>query len=327
MSSSETNEVSTAAASTHLLPTHTIFQLKEAGTWFENIAVRPNGDLLVTMLAPTPSLYTLRRPYSPTREFCLLHTFDDATGLLGITETDIDTFAVISSKFADASTPVIGSSAVWEASFQHDKLHTRKVAGLPDLALPNGITTVPGSSAVLVGDCLGGTVTHCDMRTGATEVMLARPEMAPLPNEAESLGINGIHYQPGYLYWSNSSLATLFRMRVDAHGKPHADAKVETVGKVNASFIDDFAVGHSGTSWLATNPNNTIIAIRSNGSSQVVAGDPAKLTIAGCTAAAFGRTLSDSRTLYVVTNGAIRAPVNGVIEPAKIVAVETVGFF
>ncbi|TGJ81933.1 hypothetical protein E0Z10_g6823 [Xylaria hypoxylon] len=313
-------------ASVHLLPTHDVFQFNDTGTWLENIAVRPNGDLLVTMFTPTPSLYTLKRPYSPTREFSLLHTFDNATALLGITETDTDTFAIISTQLNDASLPIPGSSAIWEVSFRDHKLNTQKITGLPDLVLPNGITSIPGSSTVLVADCLLGNVTRCNTKTGATEVVLARPETAPLPDEAESLGVNGIHYRDGYLYWSNSALVSIFRIRVDKHGNPAPDAVVETVGQIDASFIDDFALDHAGTAWVATNRENTIVALRSNGSSEVVAGSPTKFTVAGCTAAAFGRTAKDSKTLYVVTSGALRAPINGVAEPAKIVAVDTSRF-
>ncbi len=305
----------------HLLPTHTLFQFNKNRTWLENIAVRPNGDLLVAILSPTPSLYTLKRPYSTTREFSLLHTFDNATGLLGIAETDVDSFAMLFVQLTN--TPVPGSSTIWGVSFQHDNMTTRKIASILDVELPNGITSVPGSPAVLVADGRGGTITRCDTRTGASEVVLQRIESAPLPSEPESIGINGIHYRKGYFYWSNSAFVSIFRIRVDEQGYLAADAEVETVGQIDASFIDDFAEDHVGTSWVATNSDNTIVALRSDGWSEVVAGEPAKFTLAGCTAAAFGRTPHDSRTLYVTTSGAIRAPINGVTEPAKIVAVDT----
>ncbi|KAI0535266.1 hypothetical protein GGR58DRAFT_479769 [Xylaria digitata] len=316
-----------AGAASSALPSQNIYQFPDVGTWLENIAVRPNGDLLVTMLSPTPSLYTLKQPYSSSREFSLLHTFDNATGLLGITETSDDTFAIISTKLTDGTVPVPGSSAIWEVAFSSNTVNTRKIASLPQLELPNGATlSIPGSTGVLIADCLGGTVTRCDTQTGATEVVLQRAETMPIPNEAESLGINGMHYQNGYLYWSNTALVSIYRIRVDSNGIPIANAAVETVGKINASFVDDFALDSAGTSWVATNPNNTVVALRSDGSSQIVLGDPSKLTVAGVTAGAFGRTTYDSKTLYVTTNGAIRAPVNGVTEPAKIVAVDTSSF-
>jgi hypothetical protein len=46
------------------LPARTVAQLDAVPTWLENIAVRPNGDLLVTQLAPLPVLLTVKSPTS-----------------------------------------------------------------------------------------------------------------------------------------------------------------------------------------------------------------------------------------------------------------------
>ncbi|KAI8943978.1 hypothetical protein F4801DRAFT_573280 [Xylaria longipes] len=308
----------------HLFPAHNVFQFNETGTWLENIAVRTNGDLLVTMLSPTPSLYTLKRPYSATREFSLIHTFENATGLLGITETGSDSFAILSTQLTNSSSPVPGSSTVWGVLFRHDKFSTQKIAN-PDVLVPNGITSIPNASAVLLADSIDGTVIRCDMMTGTCETILKRTETAPVPGALEPLGINGVHYRNRYIYWSNSDLVSIFRIRVDKEGFPAANAKVEIVGKVDASFIDDFAEDYTGRFYVATGPDNTIVDLWRNGSSEVVAGSLTEFTVAGSTAAAFGRTIHDSKTLYVVTNGAIKAPVNGKTEPAKIVALDTSG--
>ncbi|KAI1166656.1 hypothetical protein F5B18DRAFT_605252 [Nemania serpens] len=312
--------------SNNLLPTHKVFQFNQTGTWLENIAVRPNGDLLVSLLLPTASLYTLERPYSPSRTFSLLHTFDNATGLLGITETHADTFAVLSIQFSETSSPVPGSATIWDVSFNNDKLHTRKITNIPEILVPNGIASVPGSSAVFVADSTGGTITRCDTQTATCAVFLNNPQTAPAPGSSRPTGVNGIHYRRGYLYWSNSNLASIFRIRLGKDGYAASNACVQTVGKVDATFIDDFAIDDDGRFWVAANSNNTIIALRENGSSGDVAGSLTDLTVAGPTSAAFGRTARDSQTLYVVTNGAASGPVNGVTEPAKIVAVDTSGF-
>ncbi|KAH8165607.1 hypothetical protein CIB48_g2645 [Xylaria polymorpha] len=307
----------------HLFPTHNVFQLNETGTWLENIAIRTNGDLLATMLTPTASLYTLKQPYSATREFSLLHTFENATGLLGITEISNDNFAILSAELDSTSNPVLGSSTIWGVSFEHDEFSTRKIASIPDVLLPNGITSIPNSSAVLVADSIGGTVTRCDTLTAICEVVLERTETKPVSSALSPLGINGLHYRDGYIYWSNSNLVSIFRIRVDKQGYPVPSAKVETIGTVDASFIDDFAEDCNGRFYVATGGNNTIVELQQNGSSKVVAGSLMDLTVAGSTAAAFGRTVHDSRTLYVVTNGAVKEPVNGKTEPAKIVALDT----
>lgn len=310
----------------HLLPTRRVFQLNQTGTWLENIAVRHNGDLLVSLLLPTASLYTLKRPYSSSRTFSLLHTFDNATGLLGITETCADTFAVLSIQFGETSSPVPGSATIWDVAFNNDKLLTKKVTNIPDILVPNGIASIPGSSAVFVADSTGGAITRCDTRTATCALFLNTTQTAPAPGSSRPTGVNGIHYRHGYLYWSNSNLVSIFRIRLGNDGYPPSNACVETVGKVDATFIDDFAIDDDGRFWIAANSNNTIIALRDKGSSEVVAGSLADLAIAGPTSAAFGRTVRDGKTLYVVTNGASSGPVNGVTEPAKIVAVDTSEF-
>ncbi|KAI3320975.1 hypothetical protein HD806DRAFT_504137 [Xylariaceae sp. AK1471] len=303
----------------HSLSAQTIFQFDKVGTWLENVAVRPNGDLLVTLLLPNASLYTLKRPYSTTREFSLLHTFDEASGLLGITETDTDTYAVLSLQSSNTSASIPGSGIVWGVSLAHDNLNVRKIANIPDVMVPNGITSIPGSFAVLIADSIGGSTTRCDTRNGTCEIVLKGPETAPV----SKLGINGIHYREGYLYWSHSDLDTIFRICVDGQGYPAANSKVEALGTVDAIFIDDFAIDDAGRFWIAANPNNSIVVLQRDGSSKVVAGSLTELTVAGCTAAAFGRTIHDDRILYVVTSGALQAPVNGTAEPAKIVAIDT----
>ncbi|KAI0905786.1 hypothetical protein F4824DRAFT_510509 [Ustulina deusta] len=308
-----------AATAANLLPSQNVYQFPDNGTWLENIAVRSNGDLLLTMLSPTPSLYTLKQPYSSSPEISLIHTFPNATGLLGITETEDDTFAIISTQLIDNSAPVLGSSAIWEVAFSGDTASTRKIAGLPDLGLPNGATlAIPGAQAVLIADCLGGTVTRCDTQTGETTTVLSVDETKGVADVDDSLGINGMHYQDGYLYWSNSALVSIFRISVDEDGNPVAGAEPELIGEIDALFVDDFALDSSNTAWVATNPSNTIVALKSDGSSQVVVGGSDSSTVAGATSGAFGRTTKDSKKLYVTTRG--------VSEPAKVVAVDTSSF-
>ncbi|KAI1813879.1 hypothetical protein GGS20DRAFT_577283 [Poronia punctata] len=301
------------------LPTRNVFQFRTNGTWIENIAVRPNGDLLLTMLSPTASLYTLKEPRSTSPGLSLVHTFDNATSLLGITEIHHETFALLSVKAKNDSTAVPGSVTLWVVSPTADGTwDTEKVAILPDVVVPNGITSIPGSSAVLVVDSIGGTITRCDLRAGACAVVLSGPEVAPISGDSSRpVGINGIHYHDGYIYWTHSGLVSVFRRRIDRQGYPIANANSELIGTLDAQFVDDFAVDAAGQFWVATNVYGSLFALDRDGTSKVVAGSPTELTLGGCTSAAFGRTLLDRKTLYVATNG-----VNGIKEPAKVVAVD-----
>lgn len=79
------------------LPARTVAQLDTVPTWLENIAIRANGDLLVTQLAPAPVLYTVKNPSSKHAVLEPIYQWHEpnVTILLGIIETFPDTFAII----------------------------------------------------------------------------------------------------------------------------------------------------------------------------------------------------------------------------------------
>lgn len=70
------------------------------GTWAENIAVRSNGQLLVTILS-SPELYEVDPFGLETPQ--LLQRFPNATGLLGIVELKEDVFAVVAGNYSTAT--------------------------------------------------------------------------------------------------------------------------------------------------------------------------------------------------------------------------------
>jgi hypothetical protein len=83
---------------------HDIWQFP-LGTWVENLAVRTNGQLLVTLLSQ-PELYHVD-PFQKTAP-TLIHSFPNASGLLGIAEIEDDVFAVVAGNWSTttlATTP------------------------------------------------------------------------------------------------------------------------------------------------------------------------------------------------------------------------------
>jgi len=150
----------------------------------------------------------------------------------------------------------------------------------------------------------------------------------PLRSAPGTVGINGIKIFKDYLYWTHSALAIIYRVRLDADGRRVQDAKVETVAKLNATFLDDFAIRGDGIIWATTNSDSTLVAVQhETGQSVVVDGAAGELTVLGDTAAAFGRGSDDGCVLYVVTCGGLRSKdVAAIKEGAKVVAVDTRGF-
>lgn len=324
------------------LPARTVAQLGST-SWLENIAVRSNGDLLVTQLAPAPVLYTVRNPSSSHAVLEPVYTWHEpnVTILLGIIETYPDVFAVIAGNATANATGYPGTFSAWQVDFSSSKDASRtppvrKLANIPAAAFLNGVIPLPGNpSILLIPDSQFGLVFRLDTRTGVSEIIADRAEFKPYPerqNKTVGFGINGVRIQDGYLYFTNSNLVSIFKIKItrDGYVARNGKAEVELVADMSGVtvFVDDFAVGEDGTLWAVSNDGNTIVAVSKDGKTiESVAGRFDQLTIAGGTAAAFGRGKKDRKVLYVSTAGGLDAPVNGTVtEPGKVVAVDTEGY-
>lgn len=323
------------------LPAKTVAQLNSIPTWLENVAVRANGDLLITQFTPAPVLYIVQDPTSGHATLEPIYEWHEPNigVLLGIAETLSDTFILIAGNTTANATGYIGSFSVWEAKFASaasSNLTVRKVANVPDAMFLNGMVSLPSHpEMVLIADSQIGLLFRLDTRTGHYEIVADRAEFKPYPerqNATVGFGINGVHIRNGYLYFSNSNLVTIFRipMTSDGYIAHHGNAPVEIYADLNhaTTFLDDFAFSEDGTAWAVSNYGNTVVAVSPDGKViEKVAGDVDQLTVAGGTAAAFGRTREDRDVLYVCTAGALGRPVNGtVVEPGKVVAVDTKGY-
>lgn len=305
------------------LPSRVVYQFTNPN-WIENIAVRSNGELLLTVLT-TPELYQLRGAQSPSPRVELVHSFPNINGLTGIAETTEDTFIVVGGNSSGPGVGVPGTSSVWEVKLSGRQPRVAKVVDIPEAVFLNGAVTNPfNRNEVLIADSSLGKVFKVNVKEKKHEVAIEVPELAPPANAPLPLGVNGVHIHNGFLYWSNTMLSKLFSVRINKNGIVAVGAKVETVATLASSTLDDFAFDRTGTLWVTTNGNDTVVAVFPNGRSVVVEGSRSELTVAGATAAAFGRTPKDSGILYVVTSGALAAPVNGTItEGGKVVAIST----
>lgn len=134
----------------------------------------------------------------------------------------------------------------------------RTVAHIPEAGLLNGLVAIPATTAaVLVADVQYGVVYRVDVSTVAYEVVLDAPETKAAGSNNGSarlgshLGVNGLKIRAGYLYWSNTSRVTIYRIRIDAEGYPVAGAAVETVGTLaGATSLDNFTFGPGGGDHL-----------------------------------------------------------------------------
>ena len=149
--------------------------------------------------------------------------------------------------------------------------------------------------------------------------------MAPLPGPGVQIGINGIKIRGSTLYFTNTDQKLLAKIPINLLTGAPTDGPATIVAHApNTASYDDFTLDpFSRNAFLATAAGDSIAEVSIPSDQQaVVAGMMGSLEIAEPTAARFGRTLKDARTLYVTTAGGLAAPVDGMIIGGQVVAVD-----
>ncbi|KAK5713394.1 hypothetical protein LTR17_017575 [Elasticomyces elasticus] len=210
----------TSTPAQHDVAIRTVYEFPNT-TWVENLAVRPNGHILTTIIG-LPEVWNVD-PISQTAE--LVYTFPSpANSVLGITETEPDVFAVVVGFFNPATISGLkGSYSIWSIDLREEhrdgsgphhhhqsppngtQAHVNKVTDIPSAVFLNGLTTIPSSRGelILVGDSFLGVIYSVNLRTAAVAIVLDEPEFKPLQTALFLLGVNGIHVsaKSDYLYF------------------------------------------------------------------------------------------------------------------------------
>ncbi|KAL6899911.1 hypothetical protein GGI43DRAFT_384086 [Trichoderma evansii] len=301
-------------------------------TWIENIAVRSNGNLLVTLMS-LPEVWEVE-PISGSAE--LVYSFPNATVSLGIAEVGHDIFAVNVGNLSTPTTGLPGSWSVWtldynKANPSSNKPTGKKITAIPPAVFLNGLATLPTMPGViLTGDSFLGQIFAVDTFNSRYNVAIDVPEFKPNKSTALQFGVNGIKMHDGNLYFTNSLKSPLLAsIPLSINGS--AAGPVKTIAKsaqypVDQGFqADDFALDAKAEhAWVATNPSNLVVRINTaTGRQQVVAGGKSEQTVAGATSAAFGRNWHDKDILYIVTDGGLADPSSAGVAGGKIVALDT----
>lgn len=299
----------------------TIFQLDRDFTWFENIAVRASGKLLVTR-TDVPEIWTID-PF--TKSGSRLVSVPGVNSLLGITETKPDVFVFAAANFTFQTGFEAGSAQMWELRFTNcaPGPSIRLLGDLPNAGLPNGV--IPwDKESVLVADTSKGQVLRFNFETGRATSVLQDPTMLPTPNITLQFGVNGIDSisvkGKTYLYFTNTELGLFCRVPVDAK-TAIATGPVEII--LRGVPGDDLLVLDDGSALIADNAGNTIVKVTPDGRNSTFAGSLGSLDLASVTSFKFGRTHNDRGILYAATAGGYLTPVNGTAQrPANVAAVE-----
>lgn len=299
---------------------HTVFQFA-SGTWVENIAVRRNEDLLVT-LVNRPELYLIDPLHGSARR---VGNFRAATAssLLGTTEMASDVFAVITGNYSiNCGTSVPKSYSVWEVNFNQGERCEKipEIEKIPEASFPNGMATLNCcKDIVLISDSAQGVVWRLDVRTARYEIVLEDETMKPAPEASLNLAINGIRILGDYLYYINTLRELFCRVKIDLFtGKPSGPYEIVTAGISD----DDFAISKRDIAYITENSGNAVERVNLNGEKTLVAEGLDSTLIPGATSAAFGRKVQDRNIPYDTTAEIQNASVNGnYTEGGKVVAI------
>ncbi|PVH70339.1 hypothetical protein DL98DRAFT_597928 [Cadophora sp. DSE1049] len=289
---------------------------------FENLAIRPNGQILTTTTKPNASVYQID-PLGilpPT----LIHFIPNVKSATGIAEGRPDVFYVASGSFEiqEPAQTHPESYSITEIDTRGVSLYpngslTRQpvikhVANLPGASLPNGVVFArPGSENLLVADSFRGLIWNVNVYTGDVGVALNDSTTKGVQEKGPAFtGVNGVKVYNDTLYWTNTGLNSLYKVPLDRCGNvPTGQVPVQLASNMSC---DDFAVGRQGNIYVAS-PQDVLFRIGSSGQREIIAGRLVSNSSAlvGPSAVRFGRLVSDRWSLYISTNGGVYAPVSG----------------
>jgi hypothetical protein len=280
---------------------HQLYQFNK-GTYVENIAVRSNGNLIVTLL-DRPEVYELN-PQTPNQEPRLVWQFQKASRVAGIVETSADQFAVVVGTYLLLNT-FGGSYSIWSVDLRSAQAKATPVStNIPNAGLMNGLALIPNTTILLSTDTLNGVIHRIDLRTGAASVAMSKELGA---TSSITFGMNGLRIRDGYAYYTNTLTGLFCKIPIDTvTGAARGPAQVIASGLTG---VDDFALApEPDSAFIAYLFKNEIVHVY-GGTTSVLAGSPTSGVVNGPCSAQFGRGPDDRRTLYVVTSGSSLLPV------------------
>lgn len=317
--------------------TRTIYQFPN-NTYVENLAVRPNGQILANVLT-SPQVWLID-PELPGRAV-LVHEFSSVLGLSGIVEYRPDVYAIAGGNISlTTGESVVGSWSIWSLDLRGLNITSNesisaqppalsKIADVPPATFLDGMALLSGpeKQLLIVGDVRTGTVYSVDIDTGGYAAVINNTFTAPAPDYAFGpSGTNGIQIRSDTMYFVNTGQKKLNRVQLDiSDGIPVGDFQTIAQTLTPLDQWDDFALDDEGNAWMAAGGANTVQKINTRtGEVRIVAGDVNSTAIAEAISAKFGRRECDSTVLYVTTAGGLATPVNGdIVIGGQLVAVRT----
>ena len=178
----------------------------------------------------------------------------------------------------------------------------------------NGCTMHPNGRTLLACESASGHILAIDLdQPGRWEVWLQGDRLRPVVPGYP--GSNGIKIRDGWAWISVSGRRLMVRVPIQPDGS--AGAIEIAAARLSA---DDFAFGMSGSLYITTHPEHTLVRLDPSGARTTLAGPEQGMV--GSTACAFGRAPGDLEALYVTTDGGFLIPHESGIQDAKLVRME-----
>ena len=190
----------------------------------------------------------------------------------------------------------------------------RQWCELPDALFINGCTVHPNGETLLVCESASGRILAIDLaQPRRCDVWLEGDRLRPIVSGYP--GANGIKIRDGWAWISVSGRGMMARVPF----RPDGSAGGIQIAATHL-LADDFAFGMSGSVYITTHPEHTLVRLDPSGARTTIAGPEQGMV--GSTACAFGRAPGDEQALYVTTDGGFLIPHEAGIQDAKLVRME-----
>ncbi|KAF4550577.1 Hypothetical protein D9617_16g013650 [Elsinoe fawcettii] len=295
------------------------------GTEFENIAIRRNGDLLVTAVGSN-ALFEVK-PFAAEKA-APVASIPGATSLTGITEISRDLFAVVAGNYTRQASAQRGSFSLWAVDVSGRPV-VSKIADLPAGGFLNGATTIPPTAGscrngtALVSDTITGSIFHVDPNTSKVTLPFSVLANSTAPPAFVQSGVNGLRYLQSTktLYFTNTIRAIFgsVKLQITSQGQGSPSIIASNITTIASQLPgDDFLVQPDGSGFLSANPINTFFRFTAGGRVKPLIGGINSTDLIGPTGVAFGRTREDRDALYITSTG-LTASITNQTSPGGII--------
>ena len=195
--------------------------------WFEGIAIRPSGNVLIANIKDPELLAVDATSEGPPEDRFrtipprIVHTFPDANGAFNICAlpgTKREEYAVVSGH-ADPAKGDFHSFMVWRVVMppeeSDDAPEVSKIGDLPDVRFATGLVAI-SERTLAIADSSRGCIWRFDVPSGQPSVLFEDPNLAPPPSGEDGFfGVGRVRFTEKYGWAVNTGFGTLYRFPIE----------------------------------------------------------------------------------------------------------------